>query len=148
MSGELFYSRSETLIAVVLFAFLLLFAEVGFGLGRSRSTQFHEAVKSQVGTIQGAILGILGLLLGFSFAMAVSRFDMRKQLVIEEANAIGTAAMRARLLPAPRRDEAAALFRSYAVPIADSLLLSWLIDVHSGKIGYIGGVTGGFVHEQ
>ena len=113
MSGELLYSRSETLISVVLFALLLLSAEVGYRLGRRKRARFEDAAKSQVGTIQGAILGLLGLLLGFSFAMAASRFEVRKQMVIEESNAIGTAALRSQLLPAPQREDAAALFRSY-----------------------------------
>ncbi len=52
-------------------------------------------------------------MLGFTFAMAVSRFETRKQLVIEEANAIGTAALRARLLPLSHREEALTLFRRY-----------------------------------
>ncbi len=113
MSGELLYSRSETFIAVVLFALLLLSAEVGYRVGGRKRTRFDEATKSQVGTIQGAILGLLGLLLGFSFAMAVSRFEDRKQMVIQEANAIGTAFLRAQLISSPQREDAAALFRSY-----------------------------------
>src|SRR5262249_43004420 len=68
---------------------------------------------SQVGAIQAAVLALLGLLLGFSFSMAVSRFDARKQLVVEEANAIGTAYLRARLLPAPQREEVVELLRRY-----------------------------------
>ena len=99
MPGELLYSRSETLIAVVLFALLLLCVEVGFRLGRRAKASFDEPTKTQIGTIQGAILGLLGLLLGFSFAMAASRFEVRKQLVIDEAYAIGTAALRGAATP-------------------------------------------------
>ena len=56
----------------------------------------------------GATLGLLA----FTFGMAASRFDTRKQLVLEEANAIGTTYLRAAMLP-ERRDEIRALLRSY-----------------------------------
>lgn len=113
MTGELLYSRSEMFIAVLLFAFLMGASATGYRLGRRGRASIDEATKSQAGSIQGAILGLLGLLLGFTFAMAVSRFDTRKQLVIDEANAIGTAALRARLLPSAQREEARTLFRRY-----------------------------------
>jgi hypothetical protein len=61
-----------------------------------------------------ALLALLGLLLAFTVSMSVSRFEERKALVIEEANAIGTAALRTQLLPAPFAEESAALFREYA----------------------------------
>jgi hypothetical protein len=53
---------------------------------------------------QAAALTLLALLIGFSFSMAISRFDLRKKYEEEEANAIGTAYVRADLLP---KDEAA-----------------------------------------
>ena len=113
VSRELLYHRSEWLIAVVLLALLLLAAEVGYRIGRRERARFGEATKSQIGTIQGSILGLLGLFLGFGFAMDASWFEVRSHIPIEETNAIGTAALRARLLASPQRDEAAALFQSY-----------------------------------
>ena len=59
------------------------------------------------------MLALLGLLLGFSVSLAVDRFDARKQLVIEEANAIGTAELRARLLPEPASSQSRALYAQY-----------------------------------
>ncbi len=61
-----------------------------------------------------ALLALLGLLLAFTVSMAVGRFEARKQLVIAEANAIGTAALRTQLLPAPHAAESRALLRDYA----------------------------------
>lgn len=52
-------------------------------------------------------------MLGFTFAMAVSRFDTRKELVLAESNAIGTTYLRARLLPEPHRGELIGLLRAY-----------------------------------
>jgi hypothetical protein len=60
-----------------------------------------------------AILGLLGFLLAFTFGMAASRFDTRRELVLDEANAIGTTYLRAALLPEPHRTEVRALLRDY-----------------------------------
>jgi hypothetical protein len=56
-----------------------------------------------VSTLEGATLGLLALMIGFTFAMALSRFEARRDAVVSEANAIGTTALRARLLPASNR---------------------------------------------
>ena len=65
-------------------------------------------------TLEGSVLGLLALMVGFSFSIAVEHFDTRRAGVLEEANAIGTAALRARLLPAPHDRESLALLRDYA----------------------------------
>jgi hypothetical protein len=84
---------------VVLSALLLAASEVGFrvGLRHFRRPDIKRR-QGQVGTLEGGLLGLLGLLLGFTFAMAVTRYDARKQLVLDEANAIGTTWLRAALL--------------------------------------------------
>lgn len=51
-----------------------------------------------VSTLEAATLGLLALMIGFTFAMALERFDARRAAVVNEANAIGTTALRARLL--------------------------------------------------
>ena len=79
-------------------------------LAESRTT---ENTKSQLGVVEGGILAVLGLLLGFTMSMAVTRFEVRKQLVLDEANAIQTSYLRARLLPAPDSTEIANLLREY-----------------------------------
>lgn len=66
-----------------------------------------------VSTLEGAILGLLALMIGFTFAMALSRFEARRDAVLNEANAIGTTALRARLLPAPHNMEALKSLREY-----------------------------------
>ncbi len=111
--ADVLHSPSDALLVVGLFVLLLLAGEFGYRYGRRSRPGTDELALSQVGTIQAATLGLLGLLLGFTFAMAVSRFDSRKQLVVEESSAIRTATLRARLLPEPQRAEAAALLRRY-----------------------------------
>ena len=66
-----------------------------------------------VSTLEGAVLGLLALMIGFTFAIALSRFEARRDAVLNEANAIGTTALRARLLPAPYGGEALKLLREY-----------------------------------
>lgn len=100
------------IILVALIALLLVAAEVGFRAGR-RQGQRAPDKEPHVGALQGALLGLLALLLGFSFAMAQARYDARRALVVEEANAIGTAYLRAQLLPGPAAPEAADALRRY-----------------------------------
>jgi hypothetical protein len=91
----------------------LAVSELGLRLGRWYEPRFDDPGRSEVSTIQSGVLGILALLLGFSFAMAVSRYDLRKQLVVEEANAIGTTHLRTRTLPDPEGRELRALLERY-----------------------------------
>src|SRR3954470_8437915 len=60
-----------------------------------------------------AALGLLALMIGFTFAMALSRFEARRDAVLKEANAIGTTALRARLLPEPHRAQTIRLLKEY-----------------------------------
>ncbi len=83
---------------------LCLVCEASFRLGHRRQRR-GEGVPEQLGTVQGAALGLLSLLLGFSFAGAGGRFIERQDLIVSEANAIGTAYLRADLLAEPYRTE-------------------------------------------
>lgn len=104
---------NEFAIALTMFLGFLLAAETGCRFGRRFRAAGDDHVKTHVGALQGALLGLLALLLGFTLAMAVSRYDTRKDLVIAESNAIGTAYLRTRLLGEPYRAEAANLLRAY-----------------------------------
>jgi hypothetical protein len=86
---------------------------LGFRLGSRHRAGADEATKAYFNALQGSLLGLLALLLGFTFAMAVSRFDLRKELVLREANVIETTYFRARLLAEPHRRELVGLLRAY-----------------------------------
>jgi hypothetical protein len=103
---------NEAVLFVVLLLVMLGAAEVGFRLARRNTAGTHQALP-EVAPIQGAILGLLALLLGFSFSMAASRFEERKALIRDEANAIGTAYLRTSLLPEPQRTAVRALLAQY-----------------------------------
>jgi hypothetical protein len=112
MSGEFLYRTNEWVIGLVLLGLLLAATELGFRLGHGAPRQ-EEATRSQISNIQTAILAVLGLLLGFTIAMAVSRFEGRQKLVVEEANAIGTTFLRTQLMPRPDGEEVANVLRDY-----------------------------------
>lgn len=109
----LFLLRDQWHVVLILAALLIAFAEAGFRVGQRFQGSVDEPSRGQITTIEGAVLGLLGLLLGFTFAMTVSRYDLRKQLVLGEANAIGTTYLRAGFLPEPRAAEARDLLRRY-----------------------------------
>ena len=102
----------EIAIAIALFGGLLLVLELTFELGRmvKRHSRNDEA---ELGTIQAATLGLLGLLLGFSFSGAADRYVTHQELVVQEANAISTAYRRADLLADPYRGELRDALKQY-----------------------------------
>jgi hypothetical protein len=106
-------SIGELALGLVTLAAFLAIIEISFRFGRRRAAKAEIPLRSHIGALQGALLGLLALLLGFAFAMAVSRFDNRKALVLEESNAIGTTYLRAQLLPQPQRQELKKLLRAY-----------------------------------
>ena len=80
------------------FALLMLGSEIGDRF-RKKSRPFKDTEREDYTTVVGATLTLLGLLIGFSFSMAISRYDQRKNYEEAEANAIGTEYVRADLLP-------------------------------------------------
>jgi hypothetical protein len=103
------YGYSLLIIFLVGLAVILAVSELGWQLG----TRSDSRGGSNVSTLESAMLGLLALIIGFSFAMALSRFEARRDAVLNEANAIGTTALRARLLPDPHRAETLKLLREY-----------------------------------
>ncbi len=100
------------LVLVVSFAVLLLAAWTG-DLLRKRSRPVEDEERGDFGVVLGATLTLLGLLIGFSFSMAVSRYDQRKNYEEAEANAIGTEYVRADLLPAEDASKVRELLKKY-----------------------------------
>ena len=88
-------------------------SEAGRFLGMRWGRVQPDIPAPELTTLEGAGLGLLALLIGFTFAMTLTRFDARLKGVLEEANAISTAALRARLLPQPHAGEARRLLDDY-----------------------------------
>jgi hypothetical protein len=101
---------------VLLFVLLTLSFAVAYEAGTIEARLFrrvHEEVRGQISSIQTGLLALVGLMIGFTFAMALSRFDQRRQLVIDEANAIHTTRLRAALLPEPYHGDIDRLLHEY-----------------------------------
>ena len=91
----------------------LLSIEIGYRLGRYRHRISDQEKESPVGAMVAATLGLLGFLLAFIFGIAANRFDARRQVLVDEANSIGTVWLRAGLLP-ERTEQIRSLLREYA----------------------------------
>jgi hypothetical protein len=96
-----------------LFAGMLILQEAGRRLGAWRLAKDPEGARAGLGAVEGAIFGLMGLVVAFTFSGAAARFDTRRHLILEEANAIGTAYLRLDLLPADAQPKMRELFRSY-----------------------------------
>jgi hypothetical protein len=104
---------NEAIVLLVFSLILLAAAEIGFFFATRHRRATPERRASEVGGLQAAFLGLLALLLGFTFSMALGRFDSRRNLVLQEANAIGTTYLRASFLPASDQAAVEKMLRRY-----------------------------------
>ena len=100
-------------IAVALLGAMLICSEAGCRVARARAARDPDGAWDGVGIVDSAVFGLLGLLIAFTFSGAVSRFDGRRALIVEETNAIGTAWLRLDLLPAAAQGALRDNFRRY-----------------------------------
>jgi hypothetical protein len=104
------YALSYT---VGLFVGMLVCLEIGRRIGVCRLARDAEGARTGVAAVEGALFGLLGLLLAFTFSGATARFDVRRQLIVEETNNIGTAYLRLDLLPPNAQPPLREKFRQY-----------------------------------
>lgn len=107
------YDHNSVLIVLMLLVALLLAIELGSRAGKRFVRATDESAKSQINSIQASILGVLALLLGFTFSLSLQRYDTRSEAVVNEANAIGTAILRADLLPESVRADTKTQLQAY-----------------------------------
>jgi hypothetical protein len=100
------------LSVIGMFFGMLLAFEVGRRIGKYRRARYPEGV-AKGGGVEGAVYGLLGLLIALTFAGGVSRFEDRRHLITEEVNAIGTAYLRIDVLSEGAQAEVRQLFRDY-----------------------------------
>ncbi len=98
----------------VMLAALFLVVEIGRMIGQQLSVHEDTLRHEQLVASRDAIGILMSLLLGFTLAMALSRYDQRKQLMVDEANAIGTTSLRTTMLPDSARERMLGLLREYA----------------------------------
>ena len=99
-------------VFIVILLIVVLSVEFGYRLGKYRRRRREEEKEAPLGTMVGATLGLLAFILAFTFGLAAARFDARRQLLLDEANAIGTTYLRAGMLP-ERGEEIRGLLRDY-----------------------------------
>jgi hypothetical protein len=96
-------------ITGLLFVVFVASTEIGYRIG----ARARDKERLGIGVIEGAVFGLLGLLLAFSFGTGIAHLDQRRQLIVNEANAIAVAYRRVDLVPAADRPELRKLFLRY-----------------------------------
>jgi hypothetical protein len=99
-------------MALVLVVVVLGSTALGVFLGH-RVRHLSDSLKEPFGTLQAALLGVVGLILAFGLSLAVTRYENRRDAVVDEANTIGTTFLRAQTLPEPMRSRSLALLKTY-----------------------------------
>ncbi len=110
---DFLYPTNPLLTVCLLFVLMLLATEAGVQFGARARARRREEDTSYLGFIQGGVLGLLSLLLGFTYALAADRHDARTELQVSEASALGTAYLRAGLVTDPGRSELRRILRKY-----------------------------------
>ncbi len=106
------FALSTPLLALLLLIVLVGAATGGLLLGRSLRKK-RESGKETFGVLQAALIGFMGLILAFGLSLAVGRYESRRQAVVDDANTIGTAYLRAQTLPEPIRSQSLVLLVRY-----------------------------------
>lgn len=108
----MFFSLPSWAVALIVLVIVGAVTAVGYALGRY--LRVHEAkLREPFGVLQGALLGLVGLILAFGLTLAVGRYENRRAASVDEANAIGTSYLRAQLIGEPARTRSLALLREY-----------------------------------
>jgi len=115
------FETSIILISLGLFVGMTLAIEAGRRIGLARIAREADGLAKGMGAAEGAVFGLFGLLLAFTFSGAAGRFEARRDLITQETNAIGTAWLRLGVLPAEAQPPLRDLFRAYL----DSRLMSY-----------------------
>ena len=107
-----FYLIDHRLLTLAMVAVLVVASEIGYRAG-ARTKDAPDSLRSLMSGIGAAMLGILGVLLGFTLSMAIARWDVRREVIVDESNAIGTLWLRAGFLQEPLRGELRSALREY-----------------------------------
>ena len=107
------YNALAFLVVIGLFFGMLVALAVGRYLGRRGGSVEVETARVRLTAVEAAIFGLMGLLIAFTFSGAASRYELRRQLIVDEANAIGTAYLRLDLLPVQAQPALREKFRRY-----------------------------------
>jgi hypothetical protein len=108
-------SASTLVLGLALLLILTLACEIGFRFGRRRGATLAEGADHTVtATLTSGMVGLLAFILGLTISFAENRFEARRELVVTEANAIGSAWQRAKMVGGPEGEAISNLVRQYA----------------------------------
>jgi hypothetical protein len=127
LSGVVEQSAQLVFLVIFLIGVAIVFLASEFGWQLGIRTKGHGA-SGNISALEQSLLGLLALIIGFTFLMALMRFEARREAVLNEANAIGTTALRARLLPAPHRERDVCFYGTNQVcrSVPKSSAIQWL----------------------
>jgi hypothetical protein len=107
-----FFSLPSWAVALIIFAVVGGAGVAGAMAGRYLR-RHTDALREPIGVLQGALLGVVGLILAFGLSLAVGRYENRRAAVVDDANTIGTTYLRAQMLAEPQRSESLDQLRPY-----------------------------------
>jgi hypothetical protein len=107
------FNTTSVLLLIGVFTGMLLSLIIGQRLGRREMDVGTDSGRIQLTAVEAAIFGLMGLMIAFTFSGAAQRYELRRQLVVDEANAIGTSYLRIDLLPAARQAALRHKYRQY-----------------------------------
>jgi FtsH-binding integral membrane protein len=108
-----FFLISSPLLILIIISLIVFFIWLGYFLNKMRKEKYPELLSQTQGTIEGSVVGIMSLLLGFTFSFVVSRYEVRRQLIVDEMVNINTAIFRCDLFPDSIRNLLRADLRNY-----------------------------------
>lgn len=109
----MFFSLPTWALALVIFGVVVVACVLGGVLGALHEGR-SERLREPLGIVQGAILGVVGLILAFGLTLAIDRYEKRRDAVVADANAVGTTFLRAQTIREPERSQSLGLLRDYA----------------------------------
>src|SRR5690348_9957928 len=108
----MFFSLPSWAVALIVFGIVAVATAGGYAAGHY--LREHQAkLREPFGVLQGALLGVVGLILAFGLTLAVGRYEDRRAATVTEANAIGTSYLRSQLIAEPARTRSLGLLREY-----------------------------------
>ena len=110
---DAFFQIPTYLLFVIVFILIITFNGLGYRYKKNLLAKHPDRVHESMGSIEGSILAVTSLLLGFSFSVAVSKYEARRALTVSEANDIGTAILRCDLYPDSIRTPLRSDFKEY-----------------------------------
>ena len=108
-----YYSLDASVIVLIVIVAMLVAAEVGYWIGLRRHVHVGDMGRGHFGAVLGAMLGLVALMLGFTFNISLQRYETRRQLVMADANALNAVFLQSGMIPKPGGKEFKRRLRQY-----------------------------------